>query len=824
MPHLKIMDTEPDKLFEQYSVSEVESVLLSINNEIERKKVELRTLVGERYRDLIETADTISEMKTLSEQFIKEVEVMNVDMGKLKLKQGLVAKADPVKKKRSVSFSVHDSIAAQLSILVDLPELIWSAISLKDYVRAAQLFLLGRHIKTGFSVDKNLAEFAERLPVLDQQWNALSHFPKTILNAAECDLKSLDITSEEACTCLCAMALLDSRELTDRLLSLRLETIENTLQNDGNVKHRIVDSYNAIVKSLSIVWDCLANENYAKELFWKRLPQVADAQSPPVIKLIEKGVRLKYLPPIIVQFRASSQYSAGLFEFRNVPPKISSWLDKVKTLATKKGTSLLKNIVSLHSLESLTNIQITNYREWDQLLISFKIVDKFDLWNEVYKPLISSRAKELISMHCDEAFNDIVQSLESSFAEDNPFQPDNDLRWFVWKESPDDLEIDPLTSTRGLLLKAKGIIPKITEICRKFEKNLITLYEDLSGLYSSDVTLQADSNELKLHQQNVYLKLLLRLKEHVRGFTQKDSMSEGQLSIVARFLLALPDLCPTLQKCLALSVDNKSTPWEDAKVLLETEGLFLWSCWERKAALRLEAIIPLHLSKPTSYAQLLNIIPEWEMVWIEEGEEHRSQLRVPAGPSFPLQAVLHGLSTELAKAHLPRLVSENLMQKLLPKLIGSYDTNSPLCQAESLQNLFDVKYLLAQFIPITNKELSSLCQEKISQIEANIDPFDLDVFSPYITANVKASVQRMQLLFGTYCIVRSDDAGHQGGPKMLEDPCTLALSKSSAWFPLIPVTNPVSKPLHLVKPKVSMQSLLVIKTQYSSIRFKKKLY
>lgn len=62
----------------------------------------------------------------------------------------------------------------------------------------------------------------------------------------------------------------------------------------------------------------------------------------------------------------------------------------------------------------------------------------------------------------------------------------------------------------GLLLKAKGVTPKITGICKKFERNLIVLHEDLAGLYSSDATMQFNNNELKLHQQNVYVKLLLR--------------------------------------------------------------------------------------------------------------------------------------------------------------------------------------------------------------------------------------------------------------------------------------------------------------------------
>jgi hypothetical protein len=46
MPESHLLDIVPDKLFEQYTVSEIENVQKSIHNEIERKREELRTLVG----------------------------------------------------------------------------------------------------------------------------------------------------------------------------------------------------------------------------------------------------------------------------------------------------------------------------------------------------------------------------------------------------------------------------------------------------------------------------------------------------------------------------------------------------------------------------------------------------------------------------------------------------------------------------------------------------------------------------------------------------------------------------------------------------------
>lgn len=43
---MSLLDINPDKLFEQHNVQEVEAIEKAINNEVERKKEELRTLVG----------------------------------------------------------------------------------------------------------------------------------------------------------------------------------------------------------------------------------------------------------------------------------------------------------------------------------------------------------------------------------------------------------------------------------------------------------------------------------------------------------------------------------------------------------------------------------------------------------------------------------------------------------------------------------------------------------------------------------------------------------------------------------------------------------
>uniref|UniRef100_A0A1B6KR39 Conserved oligomeric Golgi complex subunit 1 n=1 Tax=Graphocephala atropunctata TaxID=36148 RepID=A0A1B6KR39_9HEMI len=87
MPMPGLLSIDPDKLFVHSSILEIEDVQKKLQLEIERKREELRTMVGERYRDLIEAADTISQMKTLSERVIDDVNSMKIATVELQERQ-----------------------------------------------------------------------------------------------------------------------------------------------------------------------------------------------------------------------------------------------------------------------------------------------------------------------------------------------------------------------------------------------------------------------------------------------------------------------------------------------------------------------------------------------------------------------------------------------------------------------------------------------------------------------------------------------------------------------------------------------------------------
>ena len=72
---LKRLDLrDPAALFETHGTEEIRGLERQVRAEIEHKKEELRQMVGERYRDLIEAADTIGQMRRCAEGLVDAVQ------------------------------------------------------------------------------------------------------------------------------------------------------------------------------------------------------------------------------------------------------------------------------------------------------------------------------------------------------------------------------------------------------------------------------------------------------------------------------------------------------------------------------------------------------------------------------------------------------------------------------------------------------------------------------------------------------------------------------------------------------------------------------
>lgn len=65
-----------------------------------------------------------------------------------------------------------------------------------------------------------------------------------------------------------------------------------------------------------------------------------------------------------------------------------------------------------------------------------------------------------------------------------------------------------------------------------------------------------------------------------------------------------------------------------------------------------------------------------------------------------------------------------------------------LRQKQAFQVLYDIRYCTLLMVPYENKILNELSTKTCDAVLAKVDPFDYDVFNPFIHTNVKKSVQR----------------------------------------------------------------------------------
>ena len=69
------------------------------------------------------------------------------------------------------------ALAAQIKLLMDIPERIWTSVDSQQYLNATKLYLFARHIHTNLSLNE---EIMNSYPVIERQWAAISHFYNSI--------------------------------------------------------------------------------------------------------------------------------------------------------------------------------------------------------------------------------------------------------------------------------------------------------------------------------------------------------------------------------------------------------------------------------------------------------------------------------------------------------------------------------------------------------------------------------------------------------------------------------------------------------------------
>jgi hypothetical protein len=122
----------------------------------------------------------------------------------------------------------------------------------------------------------------------------------------------------------------------------------------------------------------------------------------------------------------------------------------------------------------------------------------------------------------------------------------------------------------------------------------------------------------------------------------------------------------------------------------------------------------------------------------------------------------------------------------------------PMTQNRALQLLYDLRYLsIVLTTKVEEKTSRSKPDSRIEKVtdylEALIDPFDLDVFTPHLNSNLNRLVQRTSVLFGLVTGTENQFTPRTNTFNSQEPHNTLPLASSQIRFGLLPLSMTSTK-------------------------------
>ncbi|CUT99385.1 oligomeric Golgi complex subunit 1 [Echinococcus multilocularis] len=232
------MEASVTEIFEKHTADEVRRICIEIRNDVESKKMELRFLVGERHRDVIEASDNILCMKEFSNSITEKLQALEKCCS-----YESFAPANISWSKRQHSGNPKKLIASQLKLLLDIPEMIWSALDEMDYTGAVEFFLLGRHLSVKMHLTgEAMAAHVNPRVLVKRQWAALDDIENTIASACRKQLALPTVSDEILAQALTALLVLEDqtmRTALDEFLSGRTAALSFILGVDEASKGRM---------------------------------------------------------------------------------------------------------------------------------------------------------------------------------------------------------------------------------------------------------------------------------------------------------------------------------------------------------------------------------------------------------------------------------------------------------------------------------------------------------------------------------------------------------------------------------------------------------
>ncbi|TKS92305.1 Conserved oligomeric [Collichthys lucidus] len=520
---------DPAVLFERYNTEQIRRIERKVRGEIEQKKEELRQMVGERYRDLIDAADTIGEMRQCSESVVQSIQDMHQYCHKLK--HGKTSVASSRQENQMQWQEKFYIMASQIKLLLEIPERIWSAMEASQYLQATQLYLLCCHLHSQLQLEAatggNYSPVLARFPILVRQVATTGHFRSTILLDSRSLLRGRAVSDQAIAEALVSTMLLEDssprQALADFLLARKasIHQLLNQPQHGAGIKAQVCSLVELLVTTLFQAYAVfyLPPEGGPRPgegalscgMLFSILENVTSttpaAKGRKVLQEeTSTGSWFTYLPSSITEFQPALRTLAQPIQREQLRDTLQQWINTCKEDICRGVGSLLVYVKSLKGLagirDAVWDLLSTDSISQHWSTVCQRLLERpLAVWDDFLQQLFLQRLQaitkeetEAISSSSVQLLTTAVRDLEgqtinTSSGAGRSAQYEVDVASFLWSESPGDLLSDAgwvSVSQRGqqhqrstLAMKTQALTPCVQNFCSSMDAKLKARLDDL---------------------------------------------------------------------------------------------------------------------------------------------------------------------------------------------------------------------------------------------------------------------------------------------------------------------------------------------------------
>uniref|UniRef100_A0A8C6ZPG7 Conserved oligomeric Golgi complex subunit 1 n=1 Tax=Nothoprocta perdicaria TaxID=30464 RepID=A0A8C6ZPG7_NOTPE len=608
---MALRGAEAEALFEAHTAAELRAVERRLRAGIEQKREELRQMVGERYRDLIEAADTIAEMRLSAERLVGAVRG---------LQRGGAARPGPPAAVRSGRGGRTARIGAA------------AGGARAGVGRHGGLAPPARHPPPPALLPpaRAAAARARRLALQPRARplpRRLSRFParSTILQESKSLLKCRAVSDQAVAEALCSIMLLEDssprQALADFLLARKsaIQQLLNQPHHGSGIKAQVCSLMELLTTTLyqahalfyTMPEGAPSDPALPCGLLFSTLESTTGQQAAGAGGILEDEVKLsswfRYLPASVVEFQPSLRTLAHPISQDHLRDTLQQWITLCNDDIKAGITNLLVYVKSLKGLagirdavwELLTSEAVSQH--WDT--VCRRLLDKpASFWEDLLQQLFLDRLQTLtkegfdsISSSSEQLLISALEELESKPSTSVPskhLQFEHNVALFLWSESSSDLPPDAAWVSvanrshlphSGLSMKAQALTPCVQSFCSALDSELKAKLDDLQAYLPGDAAAAkeaapcrsafdrfADAGAVAGLLRERCVACVRRVLGCVRRELRRARDEAAPLAAVlfmARLCQSLGQLCPHLKRCILGSAEAALLESRPAKKL-----------------------------------------------------------------------------------------------------------------------------------------------------------------------------------------------------------------------------------------------------------------